>query len=125
MVQIKTTSRQKRTGVKTTSRTTSNKKNKSGMFPHLAKLGLSSFFRRGPPTMSKQTMSKQTMRNNIPNLHFLKKGKKTRRKMRQLKFKVRHIKVGPLKPIKTIIPSWIDKKYIKNGMVDWGKYMKD
>jgi len=47
---------------------------------------------------------------------FVKKQKKTK-KQRRLKFRPRH-------PIKMVIPPWIDKKYIKNGRVDWAAYSK-
>jgi hypothetical protein len=83
------------------------------MSARLSKLGLANFFRKGP------------VQNNMSKSHFARfVGKKRTRKLRMKPRKLAAFKKMKPHPIKTIIPPWIDKKYIKHGRVDWEAYSK-
>ena len=86
------------------------KNSRKSMLPRLAKLGLSKFIRNA-----------QLSENNLGR-YVGKMTRKSRRGRRPLKFKARVFL--PFKPIKTIIPAWIDKKYIKKGGLDRVAYAK-
>jgi hypothetical protein len=134
MVHIKTTSKKIKTnGRKTTNKKTGSKPKSNKTKSLLSRL--STFFRKKPATQTKKSMSPRLAKlglskfiRNAPlseNKLARYVGKKnTRRKMRPLKFKARVFKAMPFKPIKTIIPPWINKKYIKKGRLDFASYVK-
>lgn len=130
MVHTKTTSKKTNGNVKKTTSKKSNGKKTKSMLSRL-----STFFRKNPVTQSKKTMSPRLAKlglskfiRNAPlsetNLarYVGKRTRNTRRARRPLKFKARVFL--PFKPIKTIIPPWINKKFIKKGRVDLVAYSK-
>ena len=67
-----------------------------------------------PAPLSEANLNKYVVKQTKGKGKGKRKGK---RETRRLKIQRRH-------PIKMVIPPWIDKKYIKNGRVDWAAYSK-
>jgi len=103
---------------------------KKSISPHLAKLGLSNFFRNGPkpmainPMMARPMMSRPMMSRPMMARPSHSMGSKTRRiPRRRMMRPMQKVGMKP-NPIKLVVPPYINKKYVKKGRVDWVKYSK-